>query len=171
MTMQEPGAQSREFFGPFGTAERLIVPPHHRSAATTTCIWVINSTRFSPAWTQWVLSAITLAPVPGVKPATISHQGMTHEMLLLALDPRRGRFDQQALDRVGDGGFYFLTPPNYVDQFEASDAEMLALVAWMAWGMVHGHLQVEPNGRADRQSWLASAVKTLAHIRGEEHAP
>lgn len=168
--MKQPDANSREFAGRYGTALRLTVPAAHHSAATTTCCWVIDSPHFSPAWNQWALNVITLATVDDRGPAALQFQGATHEMLLLALNPEKGRFDQAALDAPG-GGFHHLLPVNYCDQFEASDTEMLALAAWMVWGMVNGHLQVEPNGAYDRESWLASATKTLAHIRGEVHAP
>jgi len=38
-----------------------------------------------------------------------------------------------------------------------------------AWAIVNGHMNPDPNPGS--LEWLTSITKTLAHIRGEEHAP
>lgn len=164
---EQPNARTREVTGRYGRATRIEPSAAMPAARTTLACWLLESMAFSPAWNQWALTVITLADVDGIGPAHKAFVGATHEMLLLALDPRKPWSQEQASQGLG---FYHLSPANYVDQFEATDDEMVTLAAWMAWGMVNGHLQVEPNGSRDRESWLTSATKTLAHIRGEAHA-
>lgn len=164
----QPDAQTSRIEAVYGTGTKLVLPESMPQAATARSIWLIDSTCFSPAWNQWILGVVSLAETPGFPPPVRHFQDATHEMLVLALNPEAGRYSQAILD-TGEG-YQMLLPLNYCDQFQANDGEMAALAAWMVWGVVNGHLQLEHNGDTDRTSWLTSAVKTLAHIRGEVHA-
>ena len=64
-------------------------------------------------------------------------------------------------------------PVNIVHQIEGTDEEARLLASFAAVGVVHGLLWPETGDAPEqiRMGWLGSMVKSLAHIRGEEHAP
>ena len=61
----------------------------------------------------------------------------------------------------------------FVLRIEGTDAEATELAKLAVWAIVHGHLEPESSNGAQRirAAWKSSLIKTLAHIRGEEHAP
>jgi hypothetical protein len=99
---------------------------------------------------------------------------------LVALNPEHGPFTAENLvERYmtpGSGKFGhlpYLTPVNIAHQIEGTDEEARQLTAYAAWGLTAGALEPETSngpGRI-RAEWKSSLVKTLAHIRGEHHAP
>lgn len=136
--------------------------------------WLITSPGWSPAWDQYMLAVFALRPTPGVPDAHLQFAGATHEVLVAAIDPTDGRWDvTQAHAAVAAGkSLPWLTPINLAYQFEATDDEMRQIGELCAQAVVEGRLIPEPRGIAGaREAWLGSIVKTLAHLRGEEHAP
>ena len=71
------------------------------------------------------------------------------------------------------GNLPTLSPVNVAEQIEGTDAEATELAKLAVWAIVHGHLEPESSNGAQRirAAWKSSLIKTLAHIRGEEHAP
>ena len=49
--------------------------------------YLVESKRFHPHWSQWVVTAISLADVPGVPPANKDTPDMTHEILIISVNP------------------------------------------------------------------------------------
>jgi hypothetical protein len=148
-----------EFSGSYGSAAAWPVPDHP-SAAETVCSWILTHPQGHPLWTQYLLCVVRLRDdTPGFPPPHRQFQGSTHELLVVALNP--------------DKGPPFLTPVNIVHQIEGSDDEARLLAAYAAWGVTVGALWPETADAPDRvrADWKSSLVKTLAHIRGEEHAP
>lgn len=136
------------------------------SPAALVC-WIVTAPMYHPAWSQYALSVIRLADTPGVPPAVLRFPGATHELMVMALDPTRGPVTATT------GQIGFLHPFNIVEQFEATDDEMRDLASLLVQAVVQGLLDPETSNGPERirENWLTSAVKTLAHLRGEEHAP
>lgn len=167
--MAELTGHETSFDGPYGRAEQVPLPDI-AEAAETVCTWLLTAPHASPAWSQYMLGVVRLRDnIPGFPPPNLHFPGATHELDVVALDPRRGT--QTAATMQGhqrDGTLPYLTPVNVIHQLEGSDSEALRLAAYAARAVVHGHLTPEPDGPSQ---WKASLVKTLAHIRGEVHAP
>src|SRR5882672_11318792 len=49
--------------------------------------WFIDAPGQSPAWRHYMLSAIHLRAIDGVKPAHLREPGATHEFMMMAMDP------------------------------------------------------------------------------------
>lgn len=156
--------------GPYGRAASFDAT----SAPATLVAYLIDAPGFHPLWSQYVLSVVTLADVEGVPPATLKFPGATHELLVIALNPDAGPQTVESLATgAAAGRIQYLTPVNIAEQYEATDDEMTQL-AWLACrGVVLGALNPETADAPTRirQNWLTACVKTLAHLRGEEHAP
>lgn len=156
--------------GPFGQAEQLDVP---QTAPATLSWWLITAPAYHPLWSQYVLSVVTLDDQPGMPPALLHFPGATHELIVFALNPGEPprRITAEDLQR-GDWAGY-LRPVNIVHQFTATNDEMHQLAELACTGVVNGVLNPETADAPSqvRETWLTACVKTLAHLRGEEHAP
>lgn len=159
--------------GPFGHAERLDYPTDRPRNAASVASWLLTAPAAHPAWSQYSLQVVSLAPFEGLPTATLKFPGATHELMLVVIDPKAGPFTEARI-RAGDWpGLPFLVPVNVCEQFEATDDEMRSLAALCARGVVNGTLWPETADAPSRvrEAWLGSMVRTLAHLRGEEHAP
>jgi hypothetical protein len=160
-----------EVRGPAGSAERLKYPadPPHASIVG----WLITAPVYHPAWSQYLLSVIHLRPVTDVPEPILQHDGMTHELMVLALNPEGGQLTAEVVAGPPGADWGYLTPVNIALQHTATDAEMIAVADLATAAVVHGQLNPETADAPDRvrENWLAAVTKTLAHIRGETHAP
>lgn len=165
------------YTGPFGLA--VCVPvPDLPSAAETLAWWLVDAPKWAPLlvpFRQWVIAVVRLRDdVPGFPPPTRKFDGATHEVLVLTLDPDHPATPEQMV-QPGYRSRH-LTPVNVAEQFEATDDEMAEVVELCACAVVDGVMCPEaystPSGSARQLSadWLTAITKTLAHIRGEEHA-
>lgn len=167
--------------GPYGTAAELPVKDTPEYSETV-CHWLITGTRFHPFWTQWTLVVVRLREVEGRPPIRYQFEGATHELLVIALNPEYGDKDillpngSPAKQWSGPSAFTefterkglpYLTPIDVCIQFEATDDEMTELAGYACKAVVAGQLSPDQDFR---EGWKVSLVKTLAHIRGEEHA-
>jgi hypothetical protein len=140
--------------------------------SATTCHWLITSAQFHVWWRQWLISCVNLAPNDNFPPPVLQFPGATHEVIIVALNP-----DHPVTPAATTAdGFQPLIPINLAAQFEASDDEMRRVLAYMCWSISEGYHTPEPplsHGIESEwgQGWLASITKTLAHVRGEVHAP
>lgn len=156
--------------GAYGTAVRCDLPDRP-DAAETVCQWLLTAPGYHPLWTQYALIVVRLRDdVPGFPPPHRQFDGATHELLVLALQPDHPRTPESF---AAGEPLRFLQPVNHAHQFEATDAEMEDLADLAAQGVVHGVLNPETADAPERirAAWLMSLTKTLAHGRGEEHAP
>ena len=162
-----------EYCGPFGTATHLQVNPDLPGADTTVCWWLLSGLRWHPLWNQFALVVVHLRPTHGTPPPRLHFPGATHELLVMALNPERGPRTPTDLAANGLGPNAWLTPLDVVHQFEATDTEMQTLAGMLAEACVQGWLtpSTDDARQALREMWLTVCVKTLAHGRGEEHAP
>ena len=158
--------------GTFGTAERLDYPTDRPANRASVATWLLTAPQAHPLWTQYALMVVSLAPFDGVPPAKLRFEGATHELLVVALQPDQ-RWTAERVESLSWPSLPYLLPVNVCEQFTATDDEMRALAAMAAQGVVHGLLWPETADAPDRvrEAWLESLVKTLAHVRGEEHAP
>lgn len=169
-----PVDDGQRFDGLYGQAVELAVPDGP-AGAETVCWWLLTAPQAHPLWSQYVLCCVRLRDgVAGFPPPRRQFDGATHELLVVALDPSRGPFDEAAMAAYAEAGdgLPYLTPVNIAEQFEATDAEMARLTALAARGVTTGQLWPETADAPElvRAGWLSSLVKTLAHIRGEVHA-
>jgi hypothetical protein len=160
--------------GPYGTAVELSLDGPR--AGQTVCHWLLTAPAFHPLWSQYVLCCVRLDDVPGFPPPHRKFPGATHEFIVVALDPTHGPYDVAKMAGYAErgGGLPFLTPVNIAEQFTATDYEMRQVCALAASAVVmHAALNPETGDAPTRirEEWLASITKTLAHMRGEVHAP
>lgn len=160
--------------GPHGTAVLLDKNPE-MVGADTTIVWWLLTGDWHPLWSQFIITVIDLRDQPGKSPAHLQFLDATHELLVLALDPGDPPrvHDKELLNTKGLAGPGYLEPIDVYHQFIATDEEMIQLASACAKGCVNGFLTPSTDDArpALREAWLASCVRTLAHFRGEEHAP
>jgi hypothetical protein len=173
-----------ELSGPFGTAFREVLPDRPDTAETV-CRWVITAPQANPFWSQYALGVVRLrSGVPGFPEPQLRFVGASHELHVVTLNPEHGPYTPERVAGELDHGLPFLEPVNIVEQFTATDDEMRHLAGLAVLGVLHGlltpetaviaptgligHVQHIPN--ETRERWLTALVKSLAHIRGEEHA-
>lgn len=120
-------------------------PPDWRATIGT---WFIDAPGQSVAWRHYVLSAIHLRPIEGVKPAVIRALGMTHEFMLVALDPAHYPLAHDPMT------WSYLRPFNLVEQLELRDDLVASkLLDFAAIGITQGHLWAEPPLSGQTEPW------------------
>ena len=75
--------------------------------------YIVSAPWAHPLWSNYLISVITLADKPGVRPATIRKTGATHEIMVIALNPK---FVPET-----DGPPHCLFPSNFAGQYIAQD--------------------------------------------------
>lgn len=161
--------------GPRGRAQQLDIRTALRGAECTVTWWLLEGP-WHPVWPQFVLSVVHLRPMPGWPAPNLHFDGATHELLVVALNPGDPPAQHKAAT-LTEGGFRavggYLKPVDVVHQFTATDSEMVELAELCARACVDGLLTPSTDDARTtlRETWLTSCVRTLAHIRGEEHAP
>jgi hypothetical protein len=135
-TIDEPAAIT----GPHGKAwvPRLKhTRPDHAASVSN---WIVEAPWAHPIWHSYIIGCVHLREIEGVKPATIVHEGATHEIVVFALDPDH-RVDLDQPPRR-------LTPANYVGQWQAaSDAAAAELVEKCVRAICHGSLSPDTDFR------------------------
>lgn len=161
-----------EHRGPYGVATKVQIDSTVRNASESLAYYLITAPAFHPFWSQYILTTIRLRQVPDLPPPVLRFDGATHELMVVAVNPEP---EPWTVERLVATGFKIgiLSPVNILHQYEATDDEMTHLSDLCAQGIVHGILSPESGDAPTRirEQWLAMTVKTLAHIRGEEHAP
>ncbi|MDX3748711.1 hypothetical protein [Streptomyces sp. AK08-02] len=154
-------AETSEWAGIYGTAVRIPADAYTDAPATID-FWIITGPHWSPAWTQYMLGIVTLADVAGVDPARLQRPGVTHELLVVALDPDHGPYDA---GKIRASQLHTLRPVNVCEQFTATDGQARDLAVLCAKACVDGHLSPEPGDGAGilRAGWRHSIEQTLEH--------
>lgn len=162
-------------WGPGGISEHVPVPATMRNADTSTCLYLLTAPRYHPVWSQYVISVVDLTvDRPDLGPPNLHFVDATHELLVMAVNPELGLLSPTRMVRrseAGEAGFY-LSPPNVGHQFTATAEEMTQLAWLLGRAVAHGQLNPETGDAPSliREQWLGLCVRTLAHMRGEEHA-
>lgn len=125
--------------------------------------WLLTVPGAHPFWTQFVLSAVHLREIPGVRSPTIHLEGATHELVLAALSPRMGVVDRVSIRTLRPPP---LLPLNLVRQVTgATDDHVRRLAGQLAGAVVHGLLHPEPGDIAGAvDQWHRTIDATLEHI-------
>lgn len=163
-TVTDP-TKSDELTGSYGTARR-VPRANYPDAPATLDAWIITAPCWHPLWSQYLLSLITLADVPGVEAAHKERPDVTHQLIVMTLNPEHGPYDAATVACAG-----FLTPGNIGEQFTATDTQALALAALCARAVVDGVLVPETADAPDRirAAWRQSIQQTLDHDRNSHH--
>jgi hypothetical protein len=164
------------YMGPFGRAERLTIAPELNVGGGTLAWWLLTG-GWHPLWPQFVLHVLSLKPAADLPEPVLHFPGATHELLVVALNPGTNPPRLHAPETLVSGGLAavggYLPPEDVAHQFEATDEEMVALAEACAKACVLGLLTPSTDDARTmlRERWLGSCVRTLAHMRGEVHAP
>jgi hypothetical protein len=169
--MPELTGDEEHFDGPYGTAVTWPLGDGPEWAETV-CQWLLTAPMAHPAWSQYLMAVVRLRDVPGFPPPSRQFPGATHELIVVALAPGQGPYTPENMSRFHDGSLPYLTPVNIAHQIQGTDEEARHLAAYAAWGVTAGMLLPETSDAPAyiREGWKESLVKTLAHIRHEEHA-
>jgi hypothetical protein len=141
----------------------------------TVAMWLIHAPGQSPVWNRYVVSCVHLRDIPGQsKPAKKTFSAATHEIMIIACNPDMGDVAVEGFRRRQDelraeGKGWFLTPFNYVGQFEiAEDMTAKDLTALLVRSIVDNHLPAEPP-LSGGDYWTISLAKTLEHLTTGSH--
>lgn len=151
-----------EFRGPHGRA--FLIPWAEDPEATeTVCSWLLTAPLAHPRWAQYMLGVVRRQLADA-----------THELFVVALNPQHGPFTvAKMLSYQHTQNMPYLLPVNIAHQADATDDEARLLAAYGAVAVVGGLLCPETSNAPERirTDWTITMARTLAHIRGEEHAP
>ena len=111
-----------------------------RNAETTVACWFMHlpDQAAGNAWDRYMLSAVTLADMPGYPPANRRYPAAEYELLLLALAPDKHPTpdDPESWEPMD--------PPNVIEQFHGiSRDQVVQLVGDLAQACIDGHLMAE----------------------------
>jgi hypothetical protein len=163
--------------GPYGKADELPMLRVPQFAATVSH-WLVTAPRFHPLWSQYSLSILRLADIPGMRPARKSHPDVTHEVCCVAINPDGG---WQTVDTMMDyctpshpkyGKLPILTPVNLATQAAATDEEMYMIAPHLIRAIVERGVTPEPSDAPDRirRYWAQMLSDALIQFRGGRDA-
>ncbi|WP_181871608.1 hypothetical protein [Sphaerisporangium album] len=154
--------------GAYGTAHRI--PPTNYQAHARAALdgWIITAPIWHPLWSQYTLSVVTLADIPGVPAANKQRPDVTHELLVAALNPEHGPV---RAEDVQEGSLRLLTPVNIAEQVTTTDERAVQLAELCARAVVDGVLCPETLDAPDliRTMWRTSIHQTFDHHRDPHH--
>lgn len=164
--MNEPTGPD-ELAGACGTAIR-VPRSHYADNPATLDAWIITAPMWHPLWSQYMLSVITLADVPGMGPAVKERPDVTHQVIVVALNPDHGPYTPAS---VAEKKIRYLTPGNIGEQFTATDQQALDMGVLCANAVVGGILCPETADAPERIRgfWAQSIQRTLDHARDPHH--
>jgi hypothetical protein len=151
--------------GAFGAAHR-IPATNFPDNKTTLDAWIITAPYWHPLWSQYVLAVITLADLPGVPPAHKERPDVTHQVLVMTLDPNSGPYDAATVTEL-----HFLQPGNIAAQFTTTDDQARDLAPLCVRAVVDGLLTPETADAPakTRAAWRQVIHQTLEHHRDPHH--
>ncbi|MDE2100445.1 MAG: hypothetical protein KGL39_24550 [Patescibacteria group bacterium] len=137
--------------GSAGTAQEILMTrdvTDEPATQATISQWLLTCPGQSPMWERYLISLIHLRDIEGVKKANFQRPGMTHELLIAALNP------EKKLDVLDPETWSFLTPLNLVEQFKMhDDASALALFEHCIDNVLEGRLWAEPPLSLQVEPW------------------
>lgn len=131
----------------------------------TVAVWFIHAPSQSIAWDRYLLSIYHLRPIEGGTPVKKEYDALTHEIVLVALNPDK---NPQPNDPES---WAHLVPMNLVMQLELPHDEAASdLLERSAKAICGGLLWAEPPMSGMVEPWRTSMLQTSAHYRNEPHA-
>lgn len=157
-----------EIKGAYGAACRVPRTHYTSESPATLDAWVITAPTWHPLWSQYLLAVITLADMPGVGPAFKDRSDVTHQVIVMAMDPDHGPYTP---DSFAEKSVRYLSPGNIGAQFTADDGQALELSTLLARAVVDGVLCPETADAPSRirAEWARSIQLTLDHARDPHH--
>lgn len=148
--------------GPMGSAEPVTMRRARKDQDATVAAWLIESRRTGLPWWQFGVSVASLAPMDGVPPAHKWFPEATHELIVLAYDPKT----PSTPDNLGP----FLQPASYAAQFVTTDENARELVPQLVRLAVDGRLHLEPKPTASTIALAANGQGPWLEDRRDEWA-
>jgi hypothetical protein len=162
----EPGLTG--YVGPAGRAYKVTRHQQTDERARSLqagAFWFLHLPEAHPVWPRYVLSCVHLQHVDGLPDPFLSSPEMTHELMLLALDP-------EAKPTPSDTSTWSpLTPPNFAFQFKVESNEQAALLTeLMARSLVDRRLPAELDDYlGGMAAWERSVRMTAEHVVAAAH--
>lgn len=128
--------------------------------------WFLHCPGQSAGWDHYLLTTIHLRPIDGVPAHLIQAATVTHELIVVALDPAR---DPVAED---PSTWSFLSPWNTVEQLELPDDDAARLLTGRcAEAVVCGMLPAEPMLSGEVEPWHSVLQESAVRLRAGAHKP
>jgi hypothetical protein len=146
--------------GTAGKAWRVEMPPLGQREKpdydATLDMAIVNVSGAHAFWDHWAMSVIHLWPIDGVKSATITTPGATHEFMILSLNP-----EEPLPGLVCDANWRlrWLTPIDVVQQFTAKDDAVAQQIFELA---VNSIVDGIASPDQDWRPWWKRAIATTA---------
>lgn len=163
--------EREHYVGAAGSAEWCPMPepsgdPDDWKLEATIGVWLFDCPGQSPAWRQYLMSAINLRDIEGQdKPATKRTPECTHEFILSALDAEQPIGRTWMVDEDG-GRPRFLQPFNVLYQVESlTDEQAAKLLELCTRAVCDGMLPAEPMFGSNPVVWIRSLEMTAEHLR------
>ncbi len=148
----------------YGHAQEVIVRAldHPDQAAVVGC-WFITAPHQSPVFDNYMLSVIHLRAIEGEsQPAVLRATGVTHEVVVVALDPST---EPVAHDPASWTPMHPLNVEHQVRLTSDNDAKELGRLCVEA--ICQGRLWAEPPLAGQQEPWTTTLDMTAAHFRGD----
>lgn len=152
------------FTGEAGEAWRLELPPAGQRGRpdfdASVGGFLLRAPRAHPLWDHYAISVIHLREMAGVRPPVIRTPGATHELMIMALDPRQAL--PSSLEAGPDFRLHYLTPIDVMEQFPAeNDAVADQILELAVRAIVDGQGSPDQDWRA---WWKEALTVTAEHF-------
>jgi hypothetical protein len=153
--------------GPHGKAVRIPRESYAAAFPANLDTWIITAPIWHPLWSQYNLSVVSLADIPGQQDAIKHTPDATHELLVLALNPDHGPYGCET--RPND--LEVLLPVNISEQFTTTDDHARELAELCVKAVLDGRLNPETGDAPTRirEEWRAAIAQTIGHDRDPHH--
>ena len=143
--------------GDFARAWKLPLPESHPTIAG----YLVHAPYAHPFWGWYTMAVIHLRPVEGLPPAAVSLPGATHELAILAIDPRV--CPEPTPEMATEGQYPFLMPPDVMEQFMVlDDQQAVSLLENCVQAVVQGRISPDSDFRS---RWAKVIANTSEHYR------
>ncbi|MDX2551345.1 hypothetical protein [Streptomyces stelliscabiei] len=143
--------------GRHGVAHRIPTARYREEHRATLDAWIITAERWHPNWSQYLLCALSLADIEGAPPAKKRTPDVTHELLVVVLNPDHGPYDARL---VRPDHLQHLTPVNVAEQFTATDDQARRIARLCTREVVDGRLTPETGDAPDHvRAWWHITIR------------
>lgn len=133
-------------------------------------MWLMHVPGAHPLWSWYVVSAVSLADIAGVKPATKRTPSSTHELVVIALAPEFQPSDAWCSQSDQRWSRHILRPLNLCEQVESFDDEKVNELAFLfVRAFCNGHANPDDDFRSYNKQVFAATVDHLKRGLHEVH--
>ena len=131
----------------------------------TLALYLLHCGWSHPFWHWYHICGIHLRPIPGVRPPKKFFPEASHEIMILALDPKV-QHDPDLL-ASGEQELSYLSPPDLIHQVgDLTDDQFKQLVQDVVLAIVEGKASPDQDWR---EWWRRAIDETAEHIREGKH--